>query len=444
MKQLEPARHGSGLSATDPTLTQQAIAAPGCGCDAHDTPKVLTGIDDALRLIAAHAAPVGGTEAVGLGHAAGRVLAQPVRSLSMAPPFDNAAMDGYAVATSALAGDGPWTLPVAQRVPAGQGGAGPLAGVSAARIFTGAPMPKGADAVVMQEEVSHDGDHIRIHRRPTPGQNVRPAGSDMAAGETILDSGCRLGPREVAACAAAGAGVVRVRRRLRVALLVTGDEVRQAGAARAAAQIWDVNTPMLTAALYRAELDLVATAQGADSRAGLARQLDDMAAGVDLVITTGGISVGEEDHVKPALATTGAEIVFSGVAIKPGKPVSFGRIGSTFWLGLPGNPLSAFVTWQIFGAALVRALTGEAGTGPARRRVVTAAAIHRKPGRCELRPASLAGFDIHGRDVVTFEDATHSARVGRLPLADGLMFLPAEAEEMPAGALVEFQPFCQS
>ena len=421
----------------------KALGSPGCGCDGQDTLKNLISIDEALSRIAAHVTPVGRTEALALDHAGGRILAQRVRSRSMAPPFDNASMDGYAVVTSALTGDGPWVIPVDQRIPAGQGGE-TLAGTVAARIFTGAPIPEGADAVVMQEEVTRVGDVIHIDRRPAPGQNIRRAGSDIAAGATVLDSGCRFGPREIAACAAVGAGVVRVRPRLRVALLVTGDEVRKAGGSRAAAQIWDVNTPMLAAALSGDELELVATAHGDDNRAGLTLQLENMATRADLVITTGGISVGEEDHVKPALAGVGGEIVFSGVAIKPGKPVSFGRIGSAFWLGLPGNPLSAFVTWQVFGTALVRGLAGDAGPGPARRHVITTAAIRRKPGRCELRPATLVGFDTHGREVVTFEDATHSGRVGRLPQADGLMFLSAEAEYLPAGALVEFQPFCRT
>lgn len=421
-----------------------AIASPGCGCDGQDTPKPLICIDEALRLIAAHAAPTGRSEAVALARAAGRILARPVRSRSMSPPFDTAAMDGHAVAIADLTGDGPWTMPVTARVPAGQAETAPLARGCAARIFTGAPVPEGADAVMMQEEITRTGDRIEIHRRPPPGLNIRGAGSDMQAGETILAQGCRLGPRDIAVCAAAGAGVVRVRSRLRVALLVTGDEVRMAGASRSAAEIWDVNTPMLAAALTDAGLAVVATEHGADTPVGLARQLRDIAARADLVITTGGISVGEEDHVKPALASLGAEIVFSGVAIKPGKPVSIGRIGQATWLGLPGNPLSAYVTWQIFGLALVRGLTGEVGTDPARRHVVTATAIRRKPGCCELRPATRAGFDAQGREVVTFEAATHSGRVGHLPLADGLIFLPAEAETLPAGALVEFQPFCHA
>lgn len=420
----------------------QAIASPGCGCDEQGAPSGLISIDNALSRIAALVAPVGGTEPIDLGRAVGRILAQPVRSRTMAPPFDNAAMDGYAVGV--LTGDGPWTLPVVARVPAGQGGAQPLAGKTAARIFTGAPVPDGTDAVVMQEDITRDGDRIRLQRRPTSGQNIRRAGSEMAEGAIFLESGCRLGPRQVAACAAAGVGVVHVRRRLRVALLVTGNEIRRAGASLAAAEVWDVNTPMMTAALGGSGLCLVATAQGADCSEGLARQLEDMAGRADLVITTGGMSVGEEDHVKAALAALSAELVFSGVAIKPGKPVSFGRIGSTFWLGLPGNPLAAFVTWQVFGKALVRGLTGEAGNGAARRLVITAEAISRKPGCCELRPATLAGFAAHGREVVTFQDATHSGRVARLPETDGLIFLPAETDELPSGSLVEFQPFCQA
>lgn len=420
-----------------------AIAPSGCGCDARDVSKTLITIDQALAVIAAHATPADGTQAVALTEASGRILAQPVNSKCMAPPFDNAAMDGYAVMTSALTGRGPWLMPVVQRIQAGQGAPDPLRGVAAARILTGALIPDGADAVVMQEAVTRDGDHIRLDARPAAGSNIRRAGSDMATGARVLDAGCRLGPPEMAACAAAGAGAIRVHPRPRVALLVTGDEVRNAGAARSDAQIWDVNTPMLAAALTGAGLDLVATGHGADTPEGLTRQLADMAAHADLVVTTGGISVGDADHVKPALARLGAEMLLSGVAIKPGKPVSFGRLGDAAWLGLPGNPLSAFVTWQVFGTALAKAMTGETGGGPVRRHAITVRSLGRKPGRCEVRLATRVGFDAAGREVVTFDDAIHSGRVGGLPRADGLIFLPAEVEDLPAGALVDFQPLRQ-
>lgn len=165
---------------------------------------------------------------------------------------------------------------------------------------------------------------------------------------------------------------------------------------------------------------------------------------VDLLITTGDISVGEEDHVKPTLQAMGADIAFSGVAIKPGKPVSFGHVRGTLWLGLPGNPLSAFITWQLFGEALVRRMTGESGQGIARRHVITSQAISRKPGRCEFRPAHCTGFDAHGREVVSFDPETHSSRVVGLSAASGLIYLPADAAFLPAGALVGFQPFCSN
>ncbi|MDX5350928.1 MAG: molybdopterin molybdotransferase MoeA [Paracoccaceae bacterium] len=417
------------------------IAAQGCGCDRRDTARRLHSIDDTLALIAGWTGAVAETETLALPQALGRILAAPVRTASPMPPFDNSAMDGYAVATSALTGPGPWVLPVVARVPAGQAAA-PLSGAQASRIFTGAPIPPGADAVVMQEDVQRSADRIHLDRRPLPGQNIRPAGSELAAGATVLPAGQRLGPREIAASAAAGIGRVQVRRRLRVALLVTGDEVRQAGEARGSAGIWDVNTPMLVASLSRPGLDLVAVDHGLDSRDGLIRQLAELAGKADLLVTTGGLSVGEEDHVKPALLALGAEIAVSGVAIKPGKPVSFGQLRGTAWLGLPGNPLSAFVTWHVFGEALLRCLTGDAGQGPQRRHVVAAQDIHRKPGRCELRPAQITGYDGTGREIATFASETHSARVGSLSAASGLIFLPADAEYLPAGALIEFQPFC--
>jgi molybdopterin molybdotransferase len=408
------------------------------------TPKHLISVDEALTLIKRMAAPAGETETVPIAKGLGRVLAQPVLSRSMAPSFDNAAMDGYAISAASLTGNGPWRLNVMGRVAAGQEANDLSSANSALRIFTGAPIPKGADAVVMQEHVTRIGDFIQLDDRPGLALNIRRAGSDLCKGALVLNKGVRLGARELAACVMAGLESVVVRKPLRVALLVTGDEVRTIGEIREAAQIWDVNTPMLTAGLAFAGVELVACVHGADNLSGLTGQLRDMAAIADLVITTGGISVGEEDHVRPALAALGGELVFSGVAIKPGKPVSFGHLGSAFWLGLPGNPQSAFVTWHVFGRALVHRLMGEATDGIAYRQVVIAKAISRKPGRCEFRPATIAGFDEYGREIVTFEDAIQSACVARLPLTDGLIFLPADAETLTTGSLVTFEPFCHS
>lgn len=420
----------------------QKIDPQGCGCDAPEQLSKLISIDAALARITHHAAPVVGTETVSITRATGKVLAAPVLARAMVPPFDNAAMDGYAVATGIFTGDGPWYFPVATRVPAGWSEATPVGSDGVARIFTGAPIPPGTDAVIRQEDAQRDGDLVTFAKRPELGLNIRRAGSDMRSGQVVVDAGVRLGPREIAACAAAGAGRVALRRTLRVALLVTGDEVRSPGTGRQEAEIWDVNTPMLCAAMGQADVEIVEVAQVADTRAALERALAVLMGRVDLIVTTGGVSVGEEDHVKPALAALGGVLQFSGVAIKPGKPVSFGALGDTLWLGLPGNPLAAFLTWQVFGTALVQRLTGQRASGPSRRHVVTERAIHRKPGRCELRLATLIGFDDYGREIAVCDTATHSARVGNLCASDGVLLLPAESDHLPEGALIEFLPFC--
>ena len=420
----------------------QPIQAQGGGCDTTERVKSLVPLEDALKLIEQTVAPISTSEQVPLSAAVGRIPAEPVEALGMAAAFDNSAMDGYAIRCASLTGDGPWTLPVSGRIPAGTTGQQPFTGRGAVRIFTGAPVPSGADAVIAQEEVVREEGKITIHRSPAVGLNIRRAGAGMVRGQRILERGVRLGPREIAACAAAGCAQVSVLLPLRVSLLVTGDEVQSAGSDRHDAQIWDINTPMISAALSGAHIELVQVKRGADSREALRRMVVTMSGQSDLIITTGGISVGEEDHVKPVMHTLGAEVVFSGVAIKPGKPVSFGRLGTALWLGLPGNPLSAFVTWQVFGTAILRALLQMQGSQAAHRHVTLGKPVRRKPGRCEFRPAHFVGFDGQGREVVDFETRISSGHVAALPGADGLILLPKDTEELPEGALVEFQPFC--
>jgi molybdopterin molybdotransferase len=417
------------------------IESQSCGCDALPHQKTLISIGEALACIERTARPVAQSEDTTLANALGRVLSDPVRSLGMVPPFDNAAMDGYAINTSSLSGVGPWELYVEDRVAAGQVRSAKQSENTAVQIFTGAPVPDGADAVVMQEDVRRNGSHIVLDQKISPRTHIRAAGEDMIKGKIVVPAGRGLTARDIAACAAAGHATVSVRRRIRVALLVTGDEVYQPGQARGSAGIWDVNTPMLSAAIASPEIEFCGIHIAADTRSRMRAQLAEIAAGSDLVVTTGGISVGEEDHVKPALADLNATIAFSGVAMKPGKPVSFGQIEDAYWLGLPGNPLSAFVTWQLFGSALCQALAGRVQKQSMRRHVILSQELHHKPGRCELRLARLSGFDHTGREVVEFGDATHSGRVAQLPDMDGLLFVPSDSETLPDGALVEFQPF---
>jgi len=418
------------------------VNAQGCDCCAAEHMSGLITIDDAIATIIRNASEVPETEKVTLAAARGRVLAEPVFSTSAAPPFDNAAMDGYAINSACLTGDGPWVLSVMNRIAAGQGNPGSLRSGDAAQIFTGAPMPEGADAVVMQEDVRRTDGAIIVSRKVSACAHVRLTGEDMGAGAVIMPAGRHLMAREIAACTAAGSAEVRVRRRVRAALLVTGDEVIAPGQARTTSGIWDVNTPMLRAAIETAGIQLLRVETGKDNRAALQCQLAELAEHVDLIVTTGGISVGEEDHVKPALTDLGLHMVFSGVAMKPGKPVSYGLLGDVHWLGLPGNPLSAFVAWQMFGMVLSRCLSGATAPHSHRKHVVLSRPLNHKFGRCELRMAELSGFDGTGRELVQFDDTTHSGRVARLPFADGVILIPSDVEELPEGALVEFQPFC--
>jgi molybdopterin molybdotransferase len=283
-----------------------------------------------------------------------------------------------------------------------------------------------------------------IVRNVKPGSHIRYAGEDMARGDTVLQRGAILSPAEIAACAVAGFGQVDVVRKVRVALVVTGDEVQTPGTTLSPGCIWDVNTPMLSSLLSRPLIDLVQVVHIKDQNRRTQTLLRELSGQVDLIITSGGLSVGEEDHLRPAISELGGHTDFSGVAIKPGKPVSFGRLGRCHWLGLPGNPLAAFMTWKIFGEAILRALTNQETHKSLRRNVLLSKSIRRKSGRCELRLAQVVGFTANGQEMVSFQDATHSGRVASLPTADGVIYLPKDVDFLPTGAMVEFLPFCRS
>ena len=412
-----------------------------CGCESAVNGRPLLSIEDAFAVIARQVPIAAETELLSLDQAKGRVLAEPVRAKADLPPFDNSAMDGYALNADDLSENGPWTLDVIDRVPAGHTGAEEVQKGKAVRIFTGAPLPNGANAVVMQEEVTRVADSITLSQRPREGMNVRRAGEELAVGSSILSPGVVLGPREIAACAAAGYGQVTVRRAIRVGLLVTGDEICPAGKQLEGAEIWDVNTPMLEASLSQPTIELVEILKCDDDRTRLRQKVQKIVADVDLLITSGAVSVGEEDHVKPVLDELGLEMHFSGVAIKPGKPVSFGRLRNALWIGLPGNPLSAYVTWQLFGATICRRLSGTANPEPTRYTVSIGNEIRHRIGRTELRVATLDQNNALGGAIASTDKATHSARVSGLPFADGLVVIPAETDHLPKGALVDFLPF---
>ena len=321
--------------------------------------------EQALEKLLAAAQPVEEVRHVPLLAAAGRVLAVVQQSGVSVPPLDNSAMDGYAVRTADVTTAG-ICLPVSQRIPAGTVGV-PLQPGSAARIFTGAPIPAGADAVVMQERCEHGEGGVVINQVPKSGENIRRAGEDITAGADILPAGVKLRPQEIALAASAGLPELPVYRRVRVGMFFTGDELVQPGEPLPPGAIYNSNRYALRTLLegMGCEVrDLGAVEDRLDATCDALRRA---AADNDLVITSGGVSVGEEDHVKPAVEAEG-ELDMWKIAIKPGKPLAFGKIrkegGHAWFIGLPGNPVAAFVTCLMMVRPFVMRLQGIAQITP--------------------------------------------------------------------------------
>ena len=318
----------------------------------------LMSVDDAVAIIAKRVSAVQEVETVELGDADGRILAHDIAAPLPLPPFTNSAVDGYAVRSGDLTGEAEQSLPVAGRIQAGAAAGEAIMPGHAIRIFTGAPMPDGADTVFMQEDVRID-DAGRVVVPPglRAGANVRPAGEDIAPGTAALPAGRRLRPQDIALAAAFGLPQLKVRRRIRVAVFSTGDELVSPGAARAAAQLFDSNRFMLMAMLARLQCEVSDLRILRDDRASLAVALKQAADAHDLILTSGGVSTGEEDHVKASVESVGSLVLWR-MAIKPGRPVAMGIIDGTPLVGLPGNPVASFVTFVHVVRPTVLALAG--------------------------------------------------------------------------------------
>jgi molybdopterin molybdotransferase len=413
-----------------------------CGCDLPAGARPgLVSLDTAIGMALSLATPVPGVESLPLEQAIGRVLAQAVHSPLPQPPFDNAAMDGYALSLGDLAGAGPWLLPVAGRIAAGEGAEATRPRGTALRILTGAPVPPDCDAVVMQEHVRRRGDAILIEARPAPGLNVRRRGEDLEAGAEMVAAGRLVGAREAAAIAATGAAEVCVRRRVRVAFLCSGSELRQPGEPLAPGQIYNSNRFGLLGALAQPWIEVVDLGAVPDRPADLAAALAAAALAADLVVSTGGMSVGDEDHLPDVARRTGGRIAELRIAMKPGKPLALGALGGAAYLGLPGNPVAAFVGWTMIGARVAERLAGLSRSPRAKLVARAARPLRREPGRCEFRPARLIGYDAGGAQVVDFAAGSFSARIKQLADADGLVLIPADLDEVGLGDLLEFLPF---
>ncbi len=373
-------------------------------------------IEEALQKLLSAARPINTQEWLPLALAQGRILATPLVSRVQMPPLDNSAMDGYAVRREEWA-EGR-LFPVSQRIPAGQIGTD-LAPGTVARIFTGAPVPPGANAIVMQEDCVTEGDQIHILRAPRAGDHIRRSGEDFARDQSILSAGTRLGPAQLGLAAAAGAAILQVIRPLKVAVFFTGDELKAPGEPLGPGQIYNSNRATLTALLHQMGYLVVDLGDVPDTLAATVAALEQSAASADVIITSGGVSVGEEDHVKAALTQLGRLDMWK-VAMKPGKPLAFGRIGETDFLGLPGNPVSAFIVFCLFARPFLQA---RMGMTPAPLTTFPIAAGFDKPKPGNRREFMRARIE-NGQAVLYPNQS--SAALSSLAWAEGLVDIPAE------------------
>ncbi len=389
-------------------------------------------LEEARARVLAHARPLS-SETLAVEQAAGRVLAEPARAVVDLPPFSSSAMDGYAVRSA----DTPGTLPVVFRIAAGSPAPRPLEPGEAMAIATGGVVPEGADAVIPHERVVEEDNHVRIPESVVTEANIRRPGRDVSAGETVVGAGRRLGPSQIGALAAAGVAEVVCGRQPRVAVLTTGSELRSPGTPLEPGQIYEANGVMLEAQLAGAGARVTRLAAVADDERAHRQALEE---GLkrDVLVTSGGVSVGPHDLVRKVEADLGVEEVFWRVAVRPGKPVSFGVRRDTLVFGLPGNPVSSLVACELFVKPAVLALQGAVDPGPAFAAGPLAESVDRNPGRDDLvRARSESTGDGLVLRPVTGQE---SHMIVRAAEADALVLVPRGEGVLAAGTIVRYLP----
>lgn len=392
-------------------------------------------LNDTLGQLLEHAEGCGlpAGESVPLFSALGKVLAHPVHSPIDVPAYDNSQMDGYAGVAVEM-NNALEPLVVSQRIAAGHAGTALTPG-TVARIFTGAPIPLGANAVIMQEQavVGEDG-RVRFTEPAAPGQNIRPRAGDLSIGQMILDRGVRLKPADLALCASVGLDRVSVRRPLTVAVFSSGDELRQPGEPLAHGQIYDSNRPMILSMVAELGFRVIDMGCLPDQLEVTKAQLAKASESADVILTCGGVSVGEEDHIKAAIGALGTLALWK-VAMKPGKPFAFGTVGGATFMGMPGNPVAAWATFSLLVRPYLLARMGADASAPRRLRVPAAFDWPTPDARQEFLRGRL---NAHG--AAEIHDRQNSAVLSSVTESDGLVEIPASTP-IRRGEFVGFIPY---
>lgn len=396
--------------------------------------------DQAAEHIQSVVQPITETETVLTMEALDRVLAVEVRSEIDVPGHTNSAMDGYAVRGQDLPAQEPKTFTLIGSSFAGHPHDGSVGSGECVRIMTGGVMPDAADTVVIQERVQAASDtEIEISSGEKPGQNVRAAGEDIAAGSVILEPGHLLGPADLGLLASVGIAKVPVRRRIRVAFFSTGDELREVGEPLEDGQIYNSNRYTLSAMLRHLHVDALDLGVVRDDPAAVAQAFHDASEQADMVITSGGVSVGEADYVKEVLGELG-DVNFWKVAIKPGRPLAFGRIGAAKFFGLPGNPVSVMVTFYQFVRPALLRMAGATEQPPLALRVPVTSSLRKRQGRVEYQRGILQRAE-DGSHTVSCTGAQGSGILTSMSQANCFIVLPLEQGRVEEGAIVEVIPF---
>jgi len=397
-------------------------------------------VAETIALIASRLQPLAESESVPLGEADGRILARDLIAPMALPPFANSAVDGYAISSADLPATGERAFQVSGRVQAGPGADLSVTPGQAVRIFTGAPMPAGADTVFMQEDVRiDDTGAVVLPAGLKAGANMRPAGEDVQTGAIVLTAGRRLRPQDIALAAALGVTRLDVSRRVRVAVFSTGNEIVAAGTPRGPTQLYDSNRFMLMAMLARLGCQTTDLGILADDRAAIVETLRDASSAHDLILTSGGVSTGEADFVKDAVESAGS-LVFWRVAIKPGRPVAMGVIGGTPFIGLPGNPVASFVTFAHIARPAILALAGARLETVAATPIRAVFSYKKKQGRREYVRVSLRPATNGSVEAVKFP-REGAGLLSSLVETDGLVELGEDVTAVQPGDIVGFIPY---